>query len=328
MSREARSNLSPAPDVPGGRRWALRLLLLVVSTAVALALTEGWARWVYRPVLDLRGEFRGMQFYTNQLNALGFREGELIAETLSVRTRRILFLGDSFTFGSGIDDPRLRFTDRLEAELGAGFHLYNAGIPASRPSEWVAIARALLPDYRPEAVVAVFFLRDGTELGTSLVHHETRIAEIKAEHCDGALYRHSFLARRICDRRVLREFTAWYLGEFRAAYLGSEPQRRMWIAMQKELLVLRDLSVEAGASFHIVVFPLIFGLRDYAFHDVEAEILQFAAGHDIPAMSLIAGFEGHDERDLWVSPIDQHPNATGHRIAADTLLPYLEQILE
>jgi hypothetical protein len=242
--------------------------------------------------------------------------------------RRVLFLGDSFTFGSGLDDPTLRFTDRLERELGDGFHFYNAGIPGSRPSDWVRIVEMFLRDYRPDAVVAVFFLRDGTALGTALHYHVDRIAEIRAEHCGRPVERHSYLVKRICDIRVQRDFTQWYLGEFRRAYLGSEQERRVWVEMQAELLAIRKSSVEAGASFHLVVFPLLYGLKDYEFHDVEAEILRFAETHDIPAMSLISGFEGKDERDLWVSPVDQHPNAVGHEIAAETLLPYLKEILK
>lgn len=308
--------------------WVARLLLLIVSSAAALVLAEGWARWTYRPVLALTGEFLGMQAYADQLNADGFREGELTADILSDRTRRILFLGDSFTFGSGVDDPSVRFTDRLERELGADFHLYNAGIRGSRPTAWTRFARTFLNRYRPEIVVAVFFLRDGTTLGTSLHFHLNKIDQIKAKHCDHMFYRYIYLTRRIYDLRVQRDFTEWYHGEFRSAYLGSTRQRRMWVAMQQELLDLRDMSIQAGASFHLIVFPLLFDLRHYAFHDVEAQIIQFATKNDIPAISLIAGFEGHNDQDLWVSPIDQHPNALGHQIAAEILLPYLKKILK
>ena len=327
LSSKTRYERSSEAVVGNRRPWALRLLLVFVSTALALALAEGWARWTYRNVLDLRGEFRGFETYPSQLNRLGFREAEPTAEILSDQTRRVLFLGDSFTFGSGVDDPRERFTDRLEAELGSGFHLYNAGIPGSRPSDWFGFARTLLPRYRPAVVIAVFSLRDGTDLGTSLVYHEDRIAELRAKHCDGVLDRHSYLARTICERRALAEFSAWYLGEFRTAYLGTGPERRTWGAMQQALLALRDLCRAQGAPFHLVVFPLLFDLRDYAFHDVEAEILGFAARNDIPALSLIRGFEGLDERELWVSAVDQHPSVAGHRIAAETLLPYLKTIL-
>ncbi|MBW2287612.1 MAG: SGNH/GDSL hydrolase family protein [Deltaproteobacteria bacterium] len=310
------------------RRWAPRFLLLLCSSVVALALAEGWARLTYRPVLEMSGEFLGVEAYPEQRNHDGFREGDLEVEVMAAGMQRVLFLGDSFTFGSGVDDPALRFSDRLERAFGDGFHFYNAGIPGSQPSDWVRFVGVFLRDYRPDAVVAVFFLRDGTALGTALHYHVDRIAEIRAEHCGRPVERHSYLVKRICDIRVQRDFTEWYLGEFRRAYLGSEQERRVWVEMQAELLAIRKSSVEAGASFHLVVFPLLYGLKDYEFHDVEAEILRFAETHDIPAMSLISGFEGKDERDLWVSPVDQHPNAVGHEIAAETLLPYLTEILK
>jgi lysophospholipase L1-like esterase len=321
----------PPAGARGGRalaRWAPRLLLLLASSVVALLSAEALARWIHRPVTGLQGEFLSDQTYPGQRNAWGFREGDPTAKILGPGTTRVLFLGDSFTFGSGVANPTLRFTDRLEAELGEGVHLYNAGLPGSLPSDWVSAARALLPEYRPQVVVAVFFLRDGTNLGTSLHFHAEKIAAIKARHCDHAAYRLSHLVRFFCDRRVLRDFSEWYLGQFRTAYLGSEQDRRVWVAMQQALIQLRDMSTQAGASFHLVVFPLLFDLDDYGFHDVESEIIDFADRNGIPAITLTPGFEGRDERDLWVSDIDQHPNAEGHEIAADTLLPHLRGILK
>ena len=34
-----------------------------------------------------------------------------------------------------------------------------------------------------------------------------------------------------------------------------------------------------------------------------------------------------DERELWVSRRDQHPNARGHHVAAEALSPYLHKVL-
>lgn len=75
--------------------------------------------------------------------------------------------------------------------------------------------------------------------------------------------------------------------------------------------------------FHLVIFPILLDLDDYKFSAVENEIARFAKANDIQVFSLTPGFLGEDDRSLWVSPVNQHPNAEGHRIAADTLYPYL-----
>jgi hypothetical protein len=304
------------------------------SVIVALAAGEAVARLIYRPPLDIRGEFQGREEYAEQLNPLGFRDGPLTEDVLSEDTTRVLFVGDSFTFGSGVPDPSLRFTDLLESRLNdeqsaserrGRYHFFNAGIRGSRPGGWVEAAQELLPLYRPQVMVAVFFLRDGTRLGTSLYFFEQRIAEITARRC--GWHRHLYLTRIFCDRAVELEFNDWYLSQFRTAYLGNPLERQVWIREQRNLVELREIAFRANASFHLVIFPLLFGLDDYAFHDVEGEIMRFAAEHDMPVLTLTPGFEGHDERKLWVSPRDQHPNARAHGIAADTLEPYLRRAL-
>ena len=102
----------------------------------------------------------------------------------------------------------------------------------------------------------------------------------------------------------------------------------MWRRQQAALLAMQALARRAGAELHLVVFPLLFGLDDYRFHAVEAEIESFAAAHGIPVFSLTPAFLGRDARELWVASNDQHPNPSGHRIAAERLLPYLRSLLQ
>ncbi len=94
--------------------------------------------------------------------------------------------------------------------------------------------------------------------------------------------------------------------------------------MQQEALLEIDARCRrVGVPFHLVVFPLLFELDDYAFHDVEAEIERFAERSRIPHFSLTPAFLGREDHALWVASNDQHPNAEGHAIAAERLLPYV-----
>ena len=76
------------------------------------------------------------------------------------------------------------------------------------------------------------------------------------------------------------------------------------------------------------MFPVLLELDDYPYDAVEAEVLRFASEAGIPAFSLIEGFRGREPRSLWVAENDQHPNEKGHRIAAETLYPYLRQAID
>ena len=321
--------------MPAKRQRRTRLLLAGLAAAAGLVAAESVARATYRPTLELgevvEWERKG---FTPRPDALGFREAPVPREAFAEEATRVLFLGDSFTFGYGVDDGSLRFSDVIERDFaessptGGLVHIYNAGVSGTYPTHWIGYLRELLPVYRPEHVVAVFFLRDGTLLGTSLRFNEAKIEEIRERHTGGPLYEMSYLARTFLDRRVARDFTQWYLGEFERSYLGDEEQTSTWRDMQVVLGRMDRLCKREGIDFSLVIFPMLFDLDDYRFEAVEREIERFCDESGIRHFSLTPGFLGREASELWVSQDDQHPNAAGHALAAATLRPYLEDVLK
>src|SRR5262249_18350576 len=150
----------------------------------------------YRPLFDATS-YRMMPTapVDPPLNADGFRQRELPTDAMSPNAVRILFLGDSFTFGHGIRKGSDRFTDILQARLNATgesasrYYVYNAGVPGTEPSRWIAYLEKLLPSLRPQLVFAVFFLRDGTAICTSLACHKEKIEELRKRYASTFLYK-------------------------------------------------------------------------------------------------------------------------------------------
>ena len=239
------------------------------------------------------------------------------------------FLVTSVTFGFGVADGNARFTDLLAARLdrtsaeGRRYYVYNAGISGTEPTRWIGYLQKLMPSYRPNIVFAVFFLRDGTNICTSLVCFNGKIAALRAKYASGLLSKYSYVARALEDRAVADEFNSQYEALLRNSYVGSEIETATWRREQTSLLALASICRDNGIPFHIVLFPVLMSLDHYPFDAVEAEISRFAGDHFIPSFSLTPGFRNRRSADLWVGPGDQHPNARGHRIAADTLYPYL-----
>ena len=89
------------------------------------------------------------------------------------------------------------------------------------------------------------------------------------------------------------------------------------------MLEISDACKKNSVPFHLVIFPMLFNLKNYEFHDVEEEIIRFANNHQIPVYSLTPGFLGKEDHSLWVANNDQHPNEKGHQIAATRLLEYM-----
>lgn len=256
-----------------------------------------------------------------------FREEAVPDGAFAPGVQRILFLGDSFTVGSGLRDRGDRFTDRIEAALAPELHVFNAGRGGSNPDRWLGYLDKLLPVYRPDAVVAVFFLRSGTLLGTSLAPKRREIAPIRERAEARPFYGRSALLTFFWDRSAWTEYTQHFETRMHRSYLGSRSDQAMWRHQQEALRAIRDRCRAAGVPLLLVIFPLLFDLDDYRFEAVEDEIAHVAAGLDIPVFSLTPAFLGRKAADLWVASNDQHPNAEGHRIAAESLVPRVRELL-
>lgn len=324
------------PAVISSKRWQ-RAALLGGSLCLSLLAAEGLARWLYEPAeapalpSSLRAATR-----TPRKERYRFREDALPQDILAADRVRVLLLGDSFTFGSGVARSEDRFSDlverRLNRELGGAqgrrFHLFNAGRSATEPRRWLDYLRFLLPVYRPQHVIAIFSLRDGTDLRTSYRFYREKFLALQAPYERRWWYRFTHLGRFAADRLVQRAFADYYLQQYHDAYLGGPEQRKTWELQQGYLQDIREECRRSGATFHLVIFPMLFGLEGrYPFAAVEEKILGFARSQKIAAFSLTPAFAGRESASLWVAQYDQHPNEEGHRVAAAALYPLVLEVV-
>ena len=314
--------------------------MFIFSICLSWFLAESLMRHFYKPIaifnLDETAVRTGKYAYTPLKNGMGFREADLSSEIFQDNYRRILFLGDSFTHGDGVEKGEDRFSDIIEKRLNLEsktnslkYHIYNAGVSGTNPYDWLKYLRELVPVYQPQYVYAIFFLRDGTNIDTSLLFHKKNINRLRAKYENKLWYKYTYIGKYIGDKQAERDFSNYYMKKMFDSYLGNDSEKRPWIRRQNNLLTIRNLCKKKGIEFHLVIFPLIFGLEtDYKFYDVEKEIARFAKVNGIPVFSLINGFIGQNSQELWVSPNDQHPNEKGHLIAANTLYPYLKKMFK
>lgn len=324
------------------RKWQGNLLMILLGAGCAVIVFELCLRLFYditEPfdigAIEAWNPLDDSQF-TPKLNNFGFREAALDETVLTENTTKILFLGDSFTFGQGVTRGENRFSDIIERSLNESlpigatekFHIYNASRPGSEPVDWLNFYERVISTYSPSHVFAIFFLRDGTDLCTSFRCYEDVFAEISSNYTERFFYKYSFIGKLFYHREMTQEFSDFYVGQIQNAYLGSGAETRTWQIQQEALLELRTLSEKNGSSFRLIIFPVLFDLnKNYQFYEVEEEITRFAKEERIPVFSLTPGFIGENAADLWVSANDQHPNERGHQIAADTLLPYVIEVV-
>lgn len=307
----------------------MRALLALLATAVALASVEVAMRATYDPAWYRQPPFRPGE--SPRLNRDRLRDVDYGPKAPG--TYRVLLLGDSFTFGSGVADDDAIWPALVERRLNAErplagverYEVLNGGLPGSLTDQWVALYAQQRRTFQPDLVLVVFFLRDGTRVDGSMIA-QTVAARASAQWPWGV--EHWITYRYLQERRAMTGLLGEFVGYFVDAYVGSEPQTEEWRQAQRNLVALQSSARADGARFGLVTFPILFGLdtTPYPFTPVLEEIGRFGDAHAMPVRSLLPAFAGRRAADLWVGVGNQHPNARGHAIAAEAILRFVETL--
>lgn len=324
---------SPRPPAPAGLlRRRGELALLVLGIVAALLLAEGIARlmaWgrpavAYAPVNTRR--------HPGARNALGYRDVEhRIAKAPG--TRRVVVLGDSFTWGVKVefdDTWPQRLGRTLARQRGEPWEVVSLARPGMNTVEEAELLAAEGLAYEPDLVVLGYCLNDSEDEDAA---ERRRARDWEAWRKDRALRDRSVLHQSILYRLVAERLRAWrenqlrlsaYRSQYAAGYAG-------WIAGKAALGRMARLCQARKVPLVVMVFPL-FGNplgAQYPFTEVHGTIVQAIAetGWARP-LDLLPVFRGLEWRHLVVDGADdEHPNEIAHRIATQTLVAALADLL-
>jgi len=151
------------------------------------------------------------------INAEGLREQPL--ETLRAADLRILAVGDSFTFGFGLEAEQA-WPDRLEVALhtmlpARSLAVINAGVPGYNLAQMDEMVREMLARTAPQLIIAAVYvggfdrmLNPLTTLGDLVIRSsELRVVRLVG----GGLVRSSFYNQTVVDLDLWLK-THWYFG--------------------------------------------------------------------------------------------------------------------
>ncbi len=283
---------------------------------------------LYRPnpdpriLFEPRPNFDGFSEGTTvRTNSRGLRDREP-TPAKPAGVIRVLFLGDSVTFGAGVRDDE-PFPRLLESRPVGGptIETVNAGVVGYNTAQELARLESVGPAYQPDVVVLTFVVNDLLD-SFSIFDHQYDPAGPLAEQKIW-LRRHSHLYRLVQD-------TWWRASqELRRMEAGRTEPLRQRARVEERLAELRqivELSRSHGAAFLLVLYPdnlddPVSPGPDGARRTVREELLRVAADAGVPAVDLTAALG--DVRDPRAREHrlreDPHPSPTGHRIIANAL---------
>jgi len=265
------------------------------------------------------GYFDAGSTLTYRINSLGLRGPETTLEKPE-STIRIVVLGDSFTFGSGVrneDTFPSAMGDFFKTNVpGRNIEVLNLGAGRYNTVNEVSLLFRRGVQFDPDIVLICFFLND-TNAGGTAKAFSAWVPEDELPFWRRYSRLVDVMATRFERRQASEALVAKYIESFRDDAPG-------WKRSRKALASAKRLSEEKGFKLVLTVYPVLWSLSDdYPFAGIHDTITSFATGLGIPVLDLQPYYKGYAGPELWVHPNNQHPNAEAHRIAGIALSRYL-----
>lgn len=341
----------------GPRRILVNILITLIAIAVVLVITEvvirtlnprtrfavsvnTWDRVVgTKHVPGAKGFVKSTEYDIDLIiNSKGLRDREF-SYSKPDRTRRILCLGDSFTFGYGVEAEET-YPKVMERKLNAipwqnqAWEVLNAGVGSTGTAQQLAYFVSEGYKYQPDFVLLGFFQEndfwDNVVCGLYSLEGD-RLVKHDAPHTSGrALQR---LTRwvpgynTLFARSHLLNFVKWRIARYHHRGLGEkireekgdssieEEERELTRAL---LLALKDACDRIGCQLVLTAIPSL--ARDQTLRETTLDLIGFAessgiAYADINKPLTRAAAEGAS----LVYKIDGHWTLEGHELVGRAL---------
>lgn len=260
-------------------------------------------------------------------------------------TLRVLYLGDSVTFGYFIEDPLKTYPylagPMLEASLNHPVETINAGVGGYSPwQEFLYLEREGIR-YGPDLVLIGFVLNDltekiqlvrfgGTGEGFQLEHTFQGQLDRWADRIALLYFGNRFCARLRFGADVQRRAAEIELMNIKT--LVEQPQRpeyvRAWAETLESLELLFEFCRRRNLPAALVIFPYRFQYDDpEKFSEPQKRLLRFASERGIPALDLMPGlFEAMKAAELQRKDIyfdRNHFTEAGHALIAPLVADFI-----
>jgi lysophospholipase L1-like esterase len=252
-----------------------------------------------------------------KINSQGLRDYEYQLNKPS-GTYRILMLGDSTTFGWGVrlEDTAAKILERKlnqsRAPEDRKFEVINAGVGNYDTVQEVTYYETRGRAFHPDLVILVFFINDPEPVPVEkkgfLIDHSYLIAFLTNRY-DGLL-------RRLGSRPNWKDYYA-------SLYDDNKPGFQ---ACKTALKNLATSTRKDEASLLVAVLPELHQINGdtYPFKNQHRKVEGVLQAEGIPVIELIDNLKDHGpESTLWVTPLDDHPDAKANQLIAGQLMDWI-----
>jgi lysophospholipase L1-like esterase len=245
-----------------------------------------------------------------QINSDGLRDKEYPVSRND--SHRIIFLGDSLTFGWGVEQDDT-FQAVLEGILSKTrpTEIINFGTGNYNTEQEVNLFLEKGLKYKPDQVVLFFFINDAEE-----TPKPSRLSFL--EHSEFISFYWSKTRAFLNNFSHTKDYTRYYSDLYAENAKG-------WMRAREAFSLLNRVCRENGIKLQVIMLPELHVLNDYPFKKEYGLVSRFLEEQGIDHLDLTPSFSREENPGrLWVAPDDAHPNALGHRLIAEYALNFIE----
>ncbi|MAF50518.1 MAG: hypothetical protein CMH64_00330 [Nanoarchaeota archaeon] len=236
-----------------------------------------------------------------RINSNGLRDYDYEYENVE-NVKRILVLGDSVTFGWGVEFDKI-YSKLLEKKL-EDTQVINTGVGNYNTQMEVAFLKEEGIKYDPDIIILGHYIND---------------AEMTPEVSNYFLKRKSYLYGYLWGKYrnsvgKLSEkgnFLDYYNNLYKEDFEGR-------VLFEDAINELKDISKEKGIPVVIVIIPELHKLDPYPFESVN-EFIRTFEDENTYVLNVLPYLQGYEPESLWVSGEDAHPNEIANDMIAEAI---------
>jgi lysophospholipase L1-like esterase len=282
------------------------------------------------------------------INSDGFRDAKQRSPQKEAGTVRVLLLGDSFTFGQGVDYEQTWpvLAERELERQGLAVDLVKAGMQGLDTRSELILMRRLVNRYEVDAVVVGFLINDLYSNIPYTPPSEMQAPYPKLEEVQKTMFRQERTNRKFhlltLGRRIATATDAGYMALYLAAPSGEYLRVPLSHSAQRQLAITDTLLIQMAAYCDSLGKPLVvFSMPqqfqvmyarngrtdkaiDVAYYDRHFAELASTRGFEwVPALDALVRAEKTSGHDMFYR-LDGHFTPAGHAVAADV---FTEQVI-
>ena len=262
------------------------------------------------------------------LNGFGYRD-EQFSQEKDLKETRIAVLGDSFTWGYGINNQANRYSDIIQDKLSVTcgepdrIKTYTMALPGRNTRDHLDALRNM-SHFNFDSVILGYYMDDASSAQSvrHFQHCYHRVFSYRRNPILKPILDNSFALQYLWVRLYNRFFnpdyakTCW---DTNYASLYQDPE--VWSRHLLELQQLINYTEDKNMNLAVVIFPFMNMVGpDYPAAKPAQRLTSFFEQQNIPVVNLAPLLSSYTPPQVMVSPRDFHANGFVHRLAAEKLM--------